>query len=51
MFLIIKGIRSQKFAGAAIACQETEALPVFRRKPLPKADVLGFLAVVVFQGK
>jgi hypothetical protein len=27
LFLITKGIRSQKIAGAAIARQETEALP------------------------
>ena len=51
LFLIIKGIRTQKIAGAAIACLGTEPCPVFRRKAQPGADVLGFLAVVVSGAK
>ena len=47
LFLIIKGIRSQKIAGAAIARQETEALPCVPKETQPGLTCWGFLAVVV----
>ena len=42
LFLIIKGIRSQKIAGAAIARQETEAVALCSEGNPAGADVLGF---------